>query len=873
MNRKNWVSALLAVMMVLSMTAMIILPSGAAATLNEQELAALPLASTATKADGKTAYKIDSVSELLAASHNAITNSANSNSSNNFETGETIYLTADLDINDWDYSRFATYDEETGKYTTIGRMGVSTGNYRKYDPTAAGIVCDSLAEVFATLYNGFNARNARYTYFYPNLDGLNHTIYNFYAYNPLVGGCATGDATISNLTMVNAKVDTTKQDSTLWTGTYAALLVGAADVNGGINFNNVHVRDSHLYTGSASNVGMFVAFANNGNATQRRDIDIINCSVINSVVESVAENTAAASLMVGAADHHVTIQNSLLMNSIVKVNAASADYGSSFIANNRYGNTVIATYKDIAVVDCQFQTKETTASNFAIALNFNAKTKSTTTIDGLYATGNTWATIDNNGAVVGNATPLTILVRDKANLLGGGAEGLTWGTNYKVDQNVEYLRYEVNAAAGYLRPSIPVAAENIIEPLTATKVMNLLNGLTGDGYGMWAWTNDMSLITTDNPNAGPKDITFTFANLDVVTYMTDYEGKLIASASDRIQLQLREWDAAVGRDVGVGTAWSEMTFDADASYTEIPHDFTIVEGDNNTHTISCNSCDELIHNQTVPCVEYAPDSYFVMGDYFHPSVYAYECICGRIWTEIDDISTATIKTPLTLKLDKAAYSNVDVAVAVTLGVKQNTNLNAMTVELEYDPAVLAPVGMDVLNPNYACVSNDAEAANGKLILAIPHTTGGVLSGDVVTVHFGFTSNADVNVPNNSFTVNATMTGAIVYDDVNGTQDLSHQIVVPNVSVMADTFYVETNVIPGDVNGDYNVELLDAVLILAKLNNNITAEQNDAFLLMAADVNNDGVMNVIDSNMIMQYVADLPVTLLPCDTIPTFTLLA
>ncbi len=874
MNRKNWVSALLAVVMILSLTAMIILPSGAEATLTTEQIAALPLASTATKTDGKTEYKIDSVSELLAASHNAITNSANANTSNNFVTGETIYLTEDLDINDWDYTRFATYDPETGKYTTVGKMGVSTGNYRRYDPTAPGVECDSLAEVFATLYNGFNARNARYTYFYPNINGLNHTIYNFYAYNPLIGCCATGDTTISNLTMVNAKVETAKQDASLWTGTYSALLVASADVSGGVNFNNVHIRDSHLLSQTAANLGIFVAFSNNSSAAQRRDVDIINCSVINSVVESTAASTATASLLIGAADQHVTVKNTLLMDSVVKVNAVDGDYPGSLLTSNRYGNTVLATYKDIAVVNCQYQTKETSAPAIAIAMNFNVKTKSTTEIDGLYATGNTWATIDDTGAIVGEAKPLTVLVRDKANALGGSADGLIWGTNFKVDENVQYLRYTPAPTSGFARPCVEATDENVIAPLTSTTVMNLLNSVGGEGYGMWAWTNDMSLITTDNPNAGPKEITFHFAGEEPETFLTDYEGKIIASPTKRLQMQLREWKPETGRNIKPGYAWSEAVFEANAVYVEVPHDVIYQYNDDLTHTVSCFTCEETIHNQTVSCIDYAPESVFVMGDFYHPSVYRHECICGHAWEEIDDYSTGTIQAPFSIALDKESYSYVDNTAALNLRVKRNSNLNAMTFEVRYDPAVLTYSDYVLTSADYACVINDEKAAEGLLTVAVPNVAGGILVSDVITLNFTLIPNVDLNVLENSFTVDVTMTGAIVYTPENGTEDLSASILVRDASVAATTYYVETAVIPGDVNGDTMVDMLDAVLILAKLNGNIAPEQDSyAFLIMAADVNNDGTMNLVDADMILQYVTDMDVTLLPCDKIPAYTVIA
>ncbi|MBQ4052055.1 MAG: hypothetical protein IJD09_00180, partial [Clostridia bacterium] len=127
MNRKNWLSALLAVMMVISMMACIALPAVAVSDIAQAEAEALPLASTATKTDEHTKYQINSIDELLRTSHIAPTTAPTANTSSNFAEGDIIYITADLDLSTWDPSNFATYDEGTGKYTTKGSFVANKG--------------------------------------------------------------------------------------------------------------------------------------------------------------------------------------------------------------------------------------------------------------------------------------------------------------------------------------------------------------------------------------------------------------------------------------------------------------------------------------------------------------------------------------------------------------------------------------------------------------------------------------------------------------------------------------------------------------------------------------------------------------------------
>ncbi|MBQ8600170.1 MAG: hypothetical protein IJ407_02165, partial [Clostridia bacterium] len=145
MNRKNWTSALLALVMVISMMTCFVVPTAIAETdtMTLEEAKALDSVQTATADDKDTAYQLASVEDLiwLATGYT------------NVVAGDTVYLTADLDITSYDAgkaagSKFADlYAPMSKVYFTIDGLNHKIIGYN-----------DTLS-LIETLYPGASVKN------------------------------------------------------------------------------------------------------------------------------------------------------------------------------------------------------------------------------------------------------------------------------------------------------------------------------------------------------------------------------------------------------------------------------------------------------------------------------------------------------------------------------------------------------------------------------------------------------------------------------------------------------------------------------------------------------------------------------------------
>ncbi|MBQ7935293.1 MAG: dockerin type I repeat-containing protein [Clostridia bacterium] len=158
MNRKHVLSALMAIMMVISMMAVIAVPVSAE---DEEtvDLSAVPSVMTATAGDSVKAYKIETLDDLIFVGKNP----------GNFPAGDTIYFANDLDIDD--YGTMANFADD------------------------------------------FPGINAIYCYF----DGLGHTIYNYKDTHGVFIGNYYGQS-IKNINMVGAEITGMTQLGGILTG-------------------------------------------------------------------------------------------------------------------------------------------------------------------------------------------------------------------------------------------------------------------------------------------------------------------------------------------------------------------------------------------------------------------------------------------------------------------------------------------------------------------------------------------------------------------------------------------------------------------------------------------------------------------------------
>ncbi len=408
MNRKNWLSALLAVMMVISMMACIALPAVAVSKLTQAEAENLPLASTATASDTVTAYQINSIDELLRASHAAVTTNPTANSSTAFKDGDTIYITADLDLATWDPSNFATYNEETGKYTTKGFFVANKGTfgdqgaYLKYSATATGVECDTKEEVFAQLWNGFNARAAMYTYIYADFDGLGHTISNLYTHMSFL----TSDSysTIRNLTFKNCTVDSSANSgiSKGWTGRGHAIVMRSSGSSGAA-FENVHLVGCNVIS-SGGMTGAFLDMSSNNS----RPISMVNCSMVDCTINTADSQTVGLVIGNFRTKATLTMENILVANSKVVSPTRAYRHGLAIglISNGGSSTTPTLKVNNVAVINCgeEYTTVDAALPDVA-AFSLIANLQTDASADNIYYAGNTVTRVVKV-AVPGTGTPM-----------------------------------------------------------------------------------------------------------------------------------------------------------------------------------------------------------------------------------------------------------------------------------------------------------------------------------------------------------------------------------------------------------------------------------------------------------------------------------
>ncbi len=339
---------------------------------------AIPLASTATADDTVTAYQINNVKELVAASK----------MSNALLTTDVIYITADLDIRD--------YEGGTAQ--------------------------------FATDFENF-ANTARIT---PSFDGLGHTI-SYYTSSKafFCGKNWSYPIFIRNITFDHA---------TLTASTYSGLFVTKWDTGASAEgFTNVHVRNSSISTsvadGTTSGMGIFVGLING-----ERTLNFLNCSAVNNTVTGTNINDVGIfvgrSCLIGT----VTVENCVAENN--RLYAATVSGGAEtglLIGNVGSKGSPSYIFNNVAVLNNTIHTA-TADHNTAVLMANNNETGTTLTATGIFAAGNLHTYTENEATVSAAINALAYEITS-------GHTTATF-TNAKTDAEVTYLLYSNSTASG-----------------------------------------------------------------------------------------------------------------------------------------------------------------------------------------------------------------------------------------------------------------------------------------------------------------------------------------------------------------------------------------------------------------------------------------
>lgn len=855
MNRRNWLSALLAVMMVISMMTCIALPAVA-----EIDYTMLPLASASYLNDGFNAYQINSVGELLAASANYVTSAAASNTDHAIDAGDTVYLTADLDIADWNVTGWAVENPD-GTYTTVGKITTSTGNYRKYDPSAEGIVCQNKQEVFAALYMGFNARNARYTHVYFNFDGLGHTIYNYYApHSFFAGGIRADGLELGNINFVNALVDTTIQDTSLWSSVSPAIFINSSEAgtSTAIRVHDVHVFNSKMKTDTACMAGIIMKSTSNGTPTNR-PVKMENCSVVGSMLENVAEATSDNALLIGSMENGGHIKNCVILNSTLKIkstgyagrtDAYHTTYAvNSFVASDVYDRIAITTMENITVAGCKLLTEETVEPHFGAVLGLGCGVSkiSSLPINHIYVADNYWATLTNG--VEGAPQPISALVHTRAAV--DAKSKLAFGSDLAIE-GVANLYTRENTDAD----TTAVPQDQQATDLEVTAVLDRMNANLDKTAKKWKLDASGMVLSVE-----PLKMTFKFVDGSTEVLYSDAHGKYTVDNATKALLSAEDWLDEY--DVPTVLDYDNLSSTEDVTYYMVPHALRYVGNNDQTHNIVCDKCDE--HDQVnVPCTPVEDPENDVLPGYFNPASKAYTCEhCTNTW--VVPLSSDECPAPYTLTFDKVDYYNNGSEILLTLAAESDANLNALTVDITFPAENMAYVSY-VPADGYMATVNTKDAASGKLSVTLAKMDGTTLTAADVAV-LKFTAQGVDEANATAFvSAEAEVTALIVDEGNTSVKKMPENKFASDNAVI--TYLVIGDFIAGDINSDGSVTLLDAALLIQKMNGTIHPKQDGAnFMVLAADVNNDGAADTGDVVLLLRVATLMEVNLVKATEIP------
>ncbi len=789
MKRTRLLSALLAVMMVISMMACIAVPAMAIGTLPAD---AVHISTITEKVTGGRNIYIETAADFitLSAAH----------------TGkllckdDVVYLKNDIDIN-----------------TYVGAGGTNT----------------------------FGADYAAMTYGKSgvfSIDGLGYTISNwkdtqglFAEYKFEVG--TTGAVVyIKNLNLVNFDIDSTAN---------AGLLLdkmGAGSGAGGtFTIENVHAFGGTLDTNGNYAAALIGRQQGNANVTVTiKNCSVVGCTFTDTNNAAAGDYTYGMGFVIGRADSSVaktTIENCVVMNNTMRgLRARYKDSGGFVVGDSKHP----IEFKNVAVINNTRETLDGSADYTAI-LSHNIAAAGTATASGIYAVGNTSV---RNGTT---DEPISLICAN----YGTGSV-----TDYKTDDNV-FVAVDLPLVE---EQNVDVPNTGVTAGYSAAAALADLNASAT--YADWGFDATGNVAMLETNEKAPVAVSFTKKDV-TTTYYTDVNGKIAVKAdlskvdaSELAALADAAWSDGAN-EVAKGADWANMTFTAATAYTKTSHDLSYTAGANNTHDVVCDACDA--HTVTgVACTPVAVPENDVAASYFAKAKKAYKCeFCTNTWFEED--ANSTFDAPYTLTFDQEGYRNNDTEVKVTLTPKADANMSGMNLDLAFSAEYLDYVEYA---PSAATVVVN-EVTEGNLVIAMVKADGTTLTeADAITLTFKVQGLSN-SVINAALTATATLTKATV-----GTGDAFAvaEALTKTVAATSAASYLDFEA--GDVNSDGYVDLLDAVLIIQKLNGTIGTAQDAAFKLIAADVNNSGDVNTADVTLVLQYVCEMDVTFTPAMQEPT-----
>lgn len=494
-----------------------------------RDYTALPLASTVLADDTVTEYQINSVAELVAAASKW----------NQFKAGDTVYLTADLDI--------STY----------------TGD-------------------FATDFIGFGTGHDAAKNFVADFDGLNHTIYNYADDEAFFGGIG---ADVKNLKFSNAVVNVTAGTNS------GALLFGQNCIGYGkteeLVFSNIHVYDSKVNLLPSTGVICGAIMAAQQNNKAARNFTFENCSVVNCEVSTTYTSSYGTGIFTARMSDKTSThnyKNCIVANSTVTVPNCGNDKAQGigvFVGEINARASMETNVTNCAMINNRVVIGSTGESVCVVApVTNNAAT--TLNITNVYATGNTVC-------AGGSTTPVAI---DNLTAYSGTTQTHTISvTDCKTDAGVAY---------GYkcATDSLSIANANAIADYNLANVLADLNANTA--VYDWVLNSNGAPVIREGGELAPYTVTFVnvgtyFTDKTGKLILDDDTKATLASTA----WKNAETDAIVAENAD----WSAMIMTGNASYRKAkvidPHYLNLplastALADDTVTEYQINSVEELI---------------------------------------------------------------------------------------------------------------------------------------------------------------------------------------------------------------------------------------------------------------------------------------
>ncbi len=600
------------------------------------------------------------------------------------------------------------------------------------------------------------------------------------------------------------------EGGTVTLSTYGGFVLGfgtlGADLTGTIS--NVHVKNA---TVNAIGTGYGAAIMAGGCNNKARHITFENCSVEGCTVNAPDLIEMAGIFFARLGDKAT---GSLTMNNIVVAD-------STLISNNQEdsgGGLLIA---DVRRPDISLS-----LSNIAMIGNRIVNTEdsqaSIITNNGKFAWTRGVGPDVANIVAIGNLrsidgqqswAPIPALFTDNHDF---------WTVNLTNAITDEQVKYEV-------------LGHSKIENVSNIRLMNTEGALAAlNATAEMDWTVEDGAIVPANENA-PVTVTFTFTNGKTMRLGT-VNGTLTADAAAKAMIDAEVWN---------GFDWSN-SFTADTAYTAAVHTLTYTKG-NGTHTVSCADCGEAAHNGTFTCADLT-DGVRVAGDYYTKEHLAFTCRCGNQWTE-EAGRTALPVCPLNLRFRKESYNGDGALVELMLGSRSDTNMTGFTARVQYDATLLRYLRAS--SPYTVTVTEEAE---GTLLITL--SADRTLNAESLYLWFE-TINPTEDTP-----TTATMT--LLETTAN---ERTGNALIPEKTASTTVLFDETPeiVTAGDLNEDNRINILDTALLLQSLSG--TLHPNQTFQVWSADVDGDAEVTVNDLTMLLRYLVDPSVELVPAPEKP------